>query len=192
MPVSHKGMECVTTCHGTASAVFRLAAGDKGGITVSYIDLSGMHFGFLVAQEYAGRGYWKCKCLNCGKDKVVKGEHLRLGYIKSCGCLKEAQETRGMRDTNSYIIRTHKGEEINVDADDVDRLSKYSWSIGIDGYPQARVNGKMVRMHEFLIGQYRGEGLLIDHRNGNRADNCKENLKIVTPRENANNRRKGA
>ncbi|MFR1453103.1 MAG: HNH endonuclease [Hungatella sp.] len=97
-----------------------------------------------------------------------------------------------MRDTNSYIIRTHKGEEINVDADDVDRLSKYSWSIGIDGYPQARVNGKMVRMHEFLIGQYRGEGLLIDHRNGNRADNCKENLKIVTPRENANNRRKGA
>ncbi|MFR1846635.1 hypothetical protein [[Clostridium] scindens] len=60
---------------------------------MSYIDLSGMHFGFLVAQEYAGRGYWKCKCLNCGKDKVVKGEHLRLGY-KICGCLKELGDTR--------------------------------------------------------------------------------------------------
>ena len=100
---------------------------------MSYIDLSGMHFGFLVAREYAGRGYWKCKCMNCGTEKLVKGEHLRLGIIKSCGCLKEDQETRGMRGTNSYIIRTHKGEEINVDAEDVDRLAKYSWSIGIDG-----------------------------------------------------------
>ena len=82
---------------------------------MSYIDLSGMHFGFLVAREYAGKGYWKCQCLNCGKDKLVKGEHLRLGNVKSCGCLKEEQETRGKRDTNSYVIRTHKGDEINVD-----------------------------------------------------------------------------
>ena len=70
-----------------------------------------MHFGFLVAREYAGKGYWKCQCLNCGKDKLVKGEHLRLGNVKSCGCLKEEQETRGKRDTNSYVIRTHKGDE---------------------------------------------------------------------------------
>ncbi|WP_418549694.1 HNH endonuclease signature motif containing protein [Hungatella sp.] len=152
---------------------------------MSYIDLSGMHFGFLVAREYAGRGYWKCKCLNCGTEKLVKGEHLRLGIIKSCGCLKEDQETRGMRGTNSYIIRTHKGEEINVDAEDVDRLAKHSWSIGIDGYPQARVSGKMMRMHELLVGQFRGEGLVIDHINHNRADNRKDNLRIVTPAQNA-------
>ena len=152
---------------------------------MSYIDLSGMHFGFLVAREYAGKGYWKCQCLNCGKDKLVKGEHLRLGNVNSCGCLKGEQETRGKRDTNSYVIRTHKGEEINVDAEDVDRLSKHSWSIGIDGYPQARVNGKMMRMHEYLIGQYRGDGLMIDHINHNRAENRRSNLRIVTPAQNA-------
>lgn len=157
---------------------------------MSYIDLSGMHFGFLVAREYAGKGYWKCQCLNCGKDKLVKGEHLRLGNVNSCGCLKEEQETRGMRGTNSYIIRTHKGEEINVDAEDVDRLAKHSWSIGADGYPQAKIHGKMVRMHEFLIGQYRGMGLVIDHDNTNRADNRKENLKIVTKSENSRNTRR--
>ena len=72
-----------------------------------------------------------------------------------------------------------------MDAEDVDRLAKHSWSIGIDGYPQARVSGKMMRMHELLVGQFRGEGLVIDHINHNRADNRKDNLRIVTPAQNA-------
>lgn len=152
---------------------------------MSYIDLAGMHFGFLIAQAYIGHGYWKCKCLNCGGEKAIKSEHLLLGRVRSCGCLKEEQETRGKRGTNSYVIRTHKNEEIYVDADDLEKLAKHSWSIGIDGYPQARVNGKMIRMHEFLVGQYRGEGLVIDHINHNRADNRKSNLRIVTPAQNA-------
>lgn len=192
MPVSHKGMECVTTCHGTASAVFRLAAGGgmKEVMKLSYIDIQGQQFGFLVPEKYVGAGKWECKCLKCGKSKVIKSEHLRLGYIQSCGCMKEEQQTRGKRGTNSYVIRTHKGEEIIVDGEDVDRLSKHSWSIGADGYPQAKIHGKMVRMHEFLIGQYRGKGLVIDHDNTNRADNRKENLKIVTKSENSRNTRR--
>jgi hypothetical protein len=38
--------------------------------------------------------YWKVKC-KCGNTKVVCGNHLRLGKIKSCGCY------------NSKIHQTH-------------------------------------------------------------------------------------
>lgn len=157
---------------------------------MSYIDLQGMVFGYLRADKYAGKGRWECTCLNCGGHKTVKGEHLRLGYIESCGCLKAEQKTRG-RATNTYIIRTNKGDEILVDADDLDRLSRYSWSVGADGYPQARVKGKMVRLHEFLLARYRGPGLVIDHINRNRLDNRKDNLRIVTKSHNCANRGAG-
>ena len=158
---------------------------------MSYIDLQGMVFGYLKAIRYVGKGRWECQCLNCGKLKTVKGDHLRLGYISSCGCLKAEQETRGQRATNTYIIRTNKGNEILVDAEDLDKLSKHSWSVGADGYPQARVKGKMVRIHELLLGRYRGPGLVIDHINRNRLDNRKANLRIVTKSHNCANREAG-
>ena len=43
----------------------------------------------------------------------------------------------------------------------------------------------MMRMHELLVGQFRGDGLVIDHINHNRTDNRKDNLRIVTPAQNA-------
>lgn len=155
---------------------------------MSYIDLQGMVFGYLRADKYVGKSRWECTCLNCGGQKTVKSEHLRLGYIKSCGCLKAEQETRGKKETNTYIIKTNKGAEILVDAEDLDKVSKHSWSIGSDGYPQAKVKGKMVRLHEFLIGRYRGAGLVIDHINRSRLDNRKANLRIITKSQNCANR----
>ena len=54
------------------------------------IDLTGMRFGRLtVIERDAARGReakWLCKC-DCGNTKVVQGNHLRAGSIRSCGCL---------------------------------------------------------------------------------------------------------
>lgn len=33
--------------------------------------------------------FWKCKC-DCGNETIVRGNSLRVGKIKSCGCLKLA------------------------------------------------------------------------------------------------------
>jgi hypothetical protein len=31
--------------------------------------------------------YWRCKC-DCGKEKIVSGQSLRLGHTTSCGCYR--------------------------------------------------------------------------------------------------------
>lgn len=53
-------------------------------------DLEGMRFGLLIAIDRApnqGRTTrWRCKC-ECGRDHVVRTDHLVSGRIVSCGCI---------------------------------------------------------------------------------------------------------
>jgi hypothetical protein len=56
-----------------------------------YIDITGQRFGKLVAIEPAysdGQGMrWRLKC-DCGNFHDARGNVLRLGNVKSCGCAK--------------------------------------------------------------------------------------------------------
>ncbi len=62
------------------------------------IDLTGQRFGRLVVIERAensagGRVRWLCKC-DCGKSKIVLGEHLKKERTKSCGCVKSESSSK--------------------------------------------------------------------------------------------------
>lgn len=63
-------------------------------------DETGKRYGKLTVIKYdhtdpKGGAYWLCKC-DCGCTTVVKGNRLRNGKTRSCGCLKrEAQENFG-------------------------------------------------------------------------------------------------
>lgn len=55
------------------------------------IDLVGKTFGLLVvlrlhAEKSGKKRMWSCMC-KCGKQVVVRGDSLRRGNTKSCGCL---------------------------------------------------------------------------------------------------------
>ena len=55
------------------------------------IDLTGQTFGRLTVLNYHGvndKGIhmWLCRC-ECGNEKVVRGDALRYGLTRSCGCL---------------------------------------------------------------------------------------------------------
>ena len=85
-----------------------------------------------------------------------------------------------------------------VDAEDVPRLQEYSWvvtrieGIGADGngtYFTARIDGKTVNLHRFVMGD--PEGLQVDHIDANNTlDNRKSNLRAATQQENNRNMRK--
>lgn len=54
------------------------------------LDLTGHRFGRLVVLARAGRDRhgsmrWRCKC-DCGREITVRGQNLRSGNTRSCGC----------------------------------------------------------------------------------------------------------
>ncbi len=57
-----------------------------------FFDIAGQQFNNLTAIDIAdkrgkrGEYYWNCSC-KCGKHTVVRGDCVRKGRIKSCGCL---------------------------------------------------------------------------------------------------------
>ncbi len=80
-----------------------------------------------------------------------------------------------------------------VDDENYDKLSKYSWSHHGDGYAARGFNLnkkiKIIKMHQEIIGKV-PRGFEIDHINGNKLDNRRSNLRIVTHQQNTFNSKK--
>ena len=74
-----------------------------------------------------------------------------------------------------------------VSNEDYELLSKYTWCMTNANYAKMTLKGKGIQMHRFIMDAKKGE--TVDHINGNRLDNRKENLRIVTVATNAQNKR---
>lgn len=80
-----------------------------------------------------------------------------------------------------------------VDPEDVATLARHRWSLdGYGGYARRNVGGYHVKMHRQILGLARGDERQGDHISGDRLDNRRANLRIVTAVGNAQNRRSGA
>ena len=77
-----------------------------------------------------------------------------------------------------------------VDQEIADIIRHRSWCLS-SGYPCTRLNGQIVRLHEFVMAYYdsgeRIEGCFIDHINQDKLDNRVINLRYVTPMESTHN-----
>ncbi len=66
------------------------------------IDLTGKLFGRLVVlkedliRNTHGKILWQCHCI-CGNTKTIRGEDLKSGAIKSCGCLQKQRTSEDAR-----------------------------------------------------------------------------------------------
>lgn len=76
-------------------------------------DLVGKKFGRLLVISFSDiRGvskhsYWLCKC-ECGKEKIVRGGHLKDNNVNSCGCLAKENSSKRLKEYASS--NNHKGE----------------------------------------------------------------------------------
>jgi hypothetical protein len=87
--------------------------------------------------------------------------------------------------TNKYLI------PFLIDDADYQEVSRHSWCFQKftnrgDGYVCTRLDGHIVRLHQFLLGRA-PEGLEWDHENQMKWDNRRENLRAVTPEVNHRN-----
>ena len=145
-------------------------------------------------QKYGGDGNYYC------------GKHLHHMY-RHGKILEHHRRTKNefiINDEDNIaiiIIYDNYGNFKNnfiIDKEDVVLISKYKWNINSTGY--CRCSELKIDIHRFLLNLNSFNGDYVDHINGNRLDNRKCNLRIVTNQQNhfnltnnglGNNNRKG-
>jgi hypothetical protein len=69
-----------------------------------------------------------------------------------------------------------------IDPEDFKRVSEHTWSLHKLGYVyrQIRVNGKKktLYLHREILGLKEGDGLVVDHIDGDRTNNSRSNLRV--------------
>lgn len=93
-------------------------------------------------------------------------------------------------DNNTVKFINKKNESFIIDLEDYEKIKNYRWYLEDTKYWRAYNNGckpRCVRLHRLIMNT--SEGLVIDHINGNKNDNRKENLRICSQSQNARNRR---
>lgn len=80
------------------------------------IDLTGQIFGRLTvikeAPKIDNKARWVCQC-SCGKQKIIRGDSLRNGATKSCGCLAKEKAIEQI-EKNRIKIQDLTGQKFNL------------------------------------------------------------------------------
>lgn len=90
--------------------------------------------------------------------------------------------------TIKLLIENNKGITVTIDKNDYDLIKYYKWYIGSKGYITAQIDNKTIRLHKYLTKT--GEDQIVDHKDSNRANNTRRNLRILTSKGNNQNRSK--
>jgi len=75
-----------------------------------------------------------------------------------------------------------------VDAADYEWLRRWNWHVTSGGYPARSVKGGQIFMHREIMQPPKGR--VVDHQDGNKANNCRFNLRVCTRKENQGNMQK--
>jgi hypothetical protein len=137
---------------------------------------------------------FQCKFLGYAKD-IEEGQKIykiaKEAYEKDCLEKRLALPITYNNDGIAVIYMKNKKnnelKEILVDEEDWHGLMQSSWSNNT-GYAIGTIDGKPLKMHRYIMKTIDSK-TFIDHINGNRLDNRKENLREVTAAENGINKK---
>lgn len=129
--------DCLTSRHTTSCGCC-----NREKASENTKDLTEMKFGRLtVIKEYGrdkrGNALWLCKC-ECGNEVIVRGDKLKSGNTKSCGCYKKDKLKEQWKDEEYRQMQSDKmkeqWEEMWKDKEFSDKMrgdSNPSWKGGI-------------------------------------------------------------
>lgn len=154
--------------------------------TEDYVQPNGKH----KAQYY-------CLC-DCGNKVIVRGDNLKNGSIKSCGCYNIEQARINGKSKKKYNTYNLDGEygigydcngvEFYFNLEDFDKIKDYCWRKNHLGYIVApNQDNERILMHRLIINC--PNTMVVDHINHNKSDNRKNNLRICTNQQNSFNRK---
>ena len=96
------------------------------------IDLTGKRFGrwkvlaIHPERDIHGHSLWLCRC-DCGTERIVRGDVLRLGGSKSCGCHKREYQRRRLTKHGMSKTRAYKRWQCMLQRCFNARNPSYSW-----------------------------------------------------------------
>ena len=82
-------------------------------------------------------------------------------------------------------VELNKDKRTLIDDEDFNYLNKFKWYITPKGYVIGKVGNKMILMHREILKA--PPDLQVDHKNGDKLDNRKENLRFCTQSQNRAN-----
>lgn len=92
------------------------------------------------------------------------------------------------------VLTVSSGHETLVDDDDFGYLTDFKWtliSVGYVGtYVKRGTKWTIILLHRLVMGCTWGDSRIIDHKNGDKLDNQKSNLRLCTHAQNMSNRKK--
>ena len=78
------------------------------------------------------------------------------------------------------------GKAAKVSPEDFALLNQYSWHVNQNGYAVTKIKGRQKAMHRMVMGT-QSPYIFVDHADNDRLNNTRENLREMTPKDNANN-----
>ena len=169
-----------------------------------YKDIIGQKFGRLLVQRrlentHTGAARFECLC-DCGNTTRATGVNLRYGNTQSCGCLQKdrtfeeqrTEENKVRFDDDTAIITTNNPNptEFTIDKEDYNKVKDYRWFTGPHDYIVANslvARDKKVYLHRLLLHT---DSAHIDHKDTDKNNNKKDNLRPATHSQNFGNQMK--
>ena len=167
------------------------------------IDLTGQPFGRLIVIREAGRDkgghvLWLCRC-ECGNEIVVSGNDLRDEHTQSCGCLRRDRSRERSLNLLRELNTKHGCANKNWYKVYCSMMERCGHSKGASEYHLCLYRDRGITVcdlwqksplafGDWLFAHGWHKGLQIDRIDNSRGY-CPENCRVVTPKENANNRR---